>query len=279
LFIAPPQRREPFSPHGAVLIMTEQRQSRRLFVFAYRDKTPTGNSLIDSLGAGDRDLLGCRLQSWEARAGQVIFEPGAHVDHAYFPIGQALASFRIGFEDGSDVETGLIGREGALGGIVSHGHLPAFARSVAQVGGDFARIPLTELERLKENNSRIRELFNRYADCLMAQCFQATACNAAHSVEQRAAKWLLAAADRTGSHDFTLTQDQLAGLLGVGRSYVSRLIGKLRGQGVISNGRSRIRIEDPHALRRLSCECDACVRRHFDEVLRGVAPAARAGAA
>nr|WP_246781415.1 helix-turn-helix domain-containing protein [Rhodoblastus sphagnicola] len=107
---------------------------------------------------------------------------------------------------------------------------------------------------------------------MLAQIFQTTACNAAHSVEQRAAKWLLAAANRTGSSDLTLTQDQLAGLLGVGRTYVSRVIGKLRRQGVISNGRTRIRIDDMTGLQSSSCACNACVERHFDEVLRGVYP-------
>lgn len=183
-----------------------------------------------------------------------------------------MASFRIGFDDGADIETCLIGREGALGGIVSQGRLPAFARSVVQVGDDFARISVAELDQIKESNRRIRDLFNRYADCLLAQIFQSTACNAAHAVEQRAAKWLLAAADRTGARDFTLTQEQLAGLLGVGRTYVSRLIGRLRAQGVISSRRARITIEDGEALRRLSCECNACVQRHFAEVLRGVYP-------
>ena len=241
-------------------------------MFAYSEKTPTGNNLLDSLGCDDRNMLGAKLAAWEARAGQIIYEPGCKVDHAYFPIGSAMASFRIAFQDGSEIETGLIGREGALGGIVSHGNLPAFARSVAQVGGDFARISLVELEKIKESNKQIRELFNRYADCLLAQIFQATACNAAHSVEQRAAKWLLAAADRTGSSDVTLTQDQLAGLLGVGRTYVSRMIGKLRGEGVISNRRARISIDNTAALQKLSCSCNASVEQHFNEVLRGVYP-------
>lgn len=239
---------------------------------AAREAGSTGNHLLDRLGACDRGAVLGRLEAWPARAGQIIYEPGANVDYAYFPIGPALASFRIGFDDGADIETCLIGREGALGGIVSHGRLPAFSRSIVQVGGDFARISLTELDKIKAANRRVEDLFNRYADCLLAQIFQSTACNAAHNVEQRAAKWLLAAADRTGARDFTLTQDQLARLLGVGRTYVSRLIGRLRGRGVVSNRRARITIEDDAALRRMSCECDACVRRHFDEVLRGVYP-------
>jgi CRP-like cAMP-binding protein len=232
----------------------------------------TGNNLIDSLRRSDRDTLAAKLGHWSVKTGQIIYEPGDNVDYAYFPIGASMAAFRISFEDGSDVETALIGREGALGGIVSRGRLPAFARSVAQVGGDFVRISIRELETIKAENPRLGELFNRYADCLVAQIFQATACNAAHSVEQRAAKWLLSAAERSGSCAFTLTQNQLAGLLGVGRTYASRVIGRLRSEGTVSTERSRITIVDIKTLKALSCGCNACVQQHFDTVLQGVYP-------
>ena len=45
-----------------------------------------------------------------------------------------MASFRIILLDGGNVETALVGREGAVGGIVSKGRLPAYARAVVQFG-------------------------------------------------------------------------------------------------------------------------------------------------
>ena len=52
-----------------------------------------------------------------------------------------------------------------------------------------------------------------------------TACNAIHSIEQRAAKWTASAMERTGASDTVpLMHEQLATLLGVGRSYTSRVI-------------------------------------------------------
>ena len=125
---------------------------------------------------------------------------------------------------------------------------------------------------MKRDHPPIDHLFARYADCLMAQVFQSTACNASHGIEQRAAKWLLAAVDRTGDEALSLTQEQLAGLLGVGRSYVNRLLQKLRGDGVLELRRSMVIVKDGAALRRLSCECNASLRRHFQLVLRDVYP-------
>src|SRR5271165_4681238 len=118
------------------------------------DSPTSGNRLIDSLRPDDRQLLTGRMERWRGAQGQIIYEPGDDVQYVYFPIAAALASFRVTFLEGDDVETALVGREGALGGVVSKGRLPAFARSVVQFAGDFARLPLSQLEALKAENSR-----------------------------------------------------------------------------------------------------------------------------
>jgi CRP-like cAMP-binding protein len=183
-----------------------------------------------------------------------------------------MAAFRVVLADGRTVETALIGREGAIGGIVSEGKLPAYARAIVQFPGRFHRISSGALARLKRASPSLNNLFARYADCLLAQIFQSTACNATHSIEQRTAKWVLAAIDRTGDAYVSLTQEQLAGLLGVGRSYVSRVIQRLKAEQVITTRRGRMAIADSSALGRLSCDCNQLVRLHFDEVLSGVYP-------
>lgn len=232
----------------------------------------SGNNLIDSLASTERELLMARLQPWTGWPGTIVHSPGDRVEWAVFPLGLSMVSYRVTFADGREVETALIGREGAVGGIVSGGYLPAFALAVVQFDGGFARIPLTRLEELKRSSPRIEALFNRYADCLLAQIFQSGACNATHTIEQRAAKWLLAASERTGSDEITLTQEQLAGLLGVGRSYASRVIGRFRADEIVENRRGRLRIVDKDRLSRAACSCNYAVHRHFETVLAGVYP-------
>lgn len=231
-----------------------------------------GNNLIDSLRPRERALLVGRLHLWCGAVGKVVQTPGDRVEWAYFPLDRAMVSYRVTFSDGREVETALIGREGAIGGIVSRGHLPAFALAVVQFEGCFGRIPLNDLEALKAQEPRIDALFNRYADCLVAQIFQAGACNASHTIEQRAAKWLAAACDRTGSDELTLTQDQLAGLLGIGRSYTSRILGRFKAEEIVETRRGRVRVRDRDGLIAAACDCDAAVRRHFEIVLKGVYP-------
>lgn len=205
-------------------------------------------------------------------AGTVLYEPGDIVRFAYFPCGSAVVSFLVLLQDGRSVEAGIIGREGAVGGIVSQGQLPAYCRAVVQIGGVFLRIETAAIERAKAQSPVLRNLFARYSDCLLAQMFQSVACNAAHSIEQRTAKWLLAALDRTGGTDVLLTQEQLSSMLGVGRSYISRVIHALKASGTLDTRRGRLMISDAAGLRHLSCECNDALKRHFDVVLTGVYP-------
>ncbi len=114
------------------------------------------------------------------------------------PAGPSLATFLVPNEDGRDVETILVGREGAVGGIVSEGFLPAYTRICVKFGGPFARIHVAKLDAAKMRSALLRNIFARYADCMLAQMFQSTACNAIHSIEQRTAKWIIAAKERTG---------------------------------------------------------------------------------
>ena len=232
-----------------------------------------GNNLFRALRAEDADILTQMATPWTGECGEVIFEPGESVRYVYFPCGASLISYLVLLDDGRAVETALIGREGAAGGIVSQGRLPAYAKAEVQYPGPFLRLELAKLEEAKTRSATLRHLFARYADCLMAQIFQAVACNAAHSIEQRTAKWLISAMDRTGTPAIPLTQEQLAAMLGVGRSYISRILGSFRQRGIIQTRRGVLEVSDLDALRSLACSCNDSVRRHFDEVLRGVYPA------
>jgi CRP-like cAMP-binding protein len=108
---------------------------------------------------------------------------------------------------------------------------------------------------------------------MLAQIFQSTACNAIHSIEQRTAKWIISAMERTdGDNIVPLTHEQLATLLGVGRSYTSRVIQTFKAEGILETRRGSILVRNPDALKIRACLCDESVKNHFEEVLRGVYP-------
>jgi hypothetical protein len=232
----------------------------------------SGNNLLRALRPADAALINPLLEPWIGSRGEIIYEPGDEVRSVYFPCGPSMISYLVVLPDGSAVETALIGREGAVGGIVSQGRLPAYARAEVQFPGPFMRMAIADLQALKDQSASLENLFARYADCLTAQIFQSVACNAAHSIEQRTAKWLVAAVERTGGPDIPLTQDQLAVMLAVGRSYISRVLRSFKQRGVLDIRRGSLVIRDFDALRAMACECNLCVREHFEEVLSGVYP-------
>ncbi|MFN3520871.1 MAG: Crp/Fnr family transcriptional regulator [Phenylobacterium sp.] len=231
------------------------------------------NNLLAVLKPADAAALNEHLTAQETAGGEVLFEQGETVRYAYFPTGATMVSFVVSVDGGRGIETALIGREGAVGGIVSQGRLPAYCRAVVQNrGGPLLRIETVQLEAAKARSPSLRHLFARYADCLLAQVFQSVACNAAHTIEERASKWLAAAVERTGATSITMTQDELASLLGVGRSYMSQFLKSLKARGLVETGRGRIKVLSPAGLSRLSCNCNELVKAHFDEVLAGVYP-------
>src|SRR6201999_3164197 len=231
------------------------------------------NNLLRRLSSSDYALLVPHLAQEEARANQLLYSPGDDVETVHFPCGPSLVSYLVTNEDGRDVETILVGREGAVGGIVSQGFLPAYTRIVVKFGGPFVRMPVGKLEAAKLKSLSIRNIFARYADCMLAQIFQSTACNAIHSIEQRTAKWIISAVERTSGNDVVpLTHEQLAPLPGVGRPYASRVIQTFKAEGVLETRRGSILVRNPEALKLRSCLCIAGVKTHFEEVLRGVYP-------
>ena len=232
------------------------------------------NNLLRRLNVADFALIAPYLVHDEAAPNELLYNPGDDVETVHFPCGPSLATYLVANEDGRDVETILVGREGAVGGIVSQGYLPAYTRIMVKFGGPFVRLHVGKLDAAKMKSPTLRNVFARYSDCMLAQIFQATACNAIHSIEQRTAKWIIAAMERTdGDGVVPLTHEQLATLLGVGRSYTSRVIQTFKTEGVLETRRGSILVRNRDALKLRACLCNESVKNHFEEVLRGVYPA------
>jgi CRP-like cAMP-binding protein len=233
-----------------------------------------GNALLGTLREADRMRLAPHMVVVELKANDILQEAGEEVIHTWFPCGAALASFAVTMKaaDGA-VEVAVVGREGAIGGIVSNGHLPSYATACVRIGGTFLRIKTSALEGAKLDSISLRHWFSRYSDCLLAQVFQTAACNASHTIVQRTAKWLLAAVHRTNGMKFEMTHEELAELLGVGRTFVTRVIKRLRDEGVIATRRGVFIVLDDKALSELACGCTSAIEEHFDTVLHGIYPA------
>jgi CRP-like cAMP-binding protein len=108
---------------------------------------------------------------------------------------------------------------------------------------------------------------NRYTQALMSMIARAVACNALHSVQQRACRWLLTTHDRVDVDEFLLTQEFIGQMLGVARASVNEVAQDLQDAGAIRYTRGRVSILDRRELERRSCECYGVIRAEFDRLL------------
>jgi CRP-like cAMP-binding protein len=230
------------------------------------DEAFANNRLLSTFPAEARALIEPFGTLVQLDLDQTVQPRGAHVDSTLFPFGTAMISLVIDLSNGRSIEVASIGHEGAVGGIVSCGHAPAFARAQVIVAGPALRVPMEALEDAKMRSAMIRNLFCRYSDYLLAQVMQSVACNSFHTIEQRAARWLLTAQDRAGP-TIELTQEAFAALLGVQRTTVNAVVRTLQDEGLITNRRGRIQVVDRAGLKQRACECHDAVERHFASVI------------
>lgn len=230
------------------------------------------NRLLMTLRDDDWRLIAPHLETHEFSRDDVLFAAGEEVTRCFFPCDGMIASLRVSDSDGSVCEVCTIGQEGAAGGIISHGHTPAFTSAVVAAAGSALCIALSKLDAAKRESPSVERLFSRYADCLLAQIMQSSACHAMHGVQQRIAHWLLAFDDRLGGGRIAVTQESLAAALGVGRPYASRQLKSLESQGLIRLRRGAIEITDRDAVEQFSCTCYEAVKDHFATVISGLYP-------
>jgi CRP-like cAMP-binding protein len=230
------------------------------------DQAFAGNRLLSTFSREARALIEPFGAMEELAAGDVVLTRGGQVGSSLFPVGPTMISMTVELSGGRSAEVASIGREGAVGGIVSCGHAPAFSRAQVLIGGPAFRVPMEALEDAKNRSQFIANLFCRFSDYLLAQVMQSVVCNSFHSIPERAARWLLHAQDRAGDR-IELTQEAFAGLLGVQRTTVNAVVQDLSSEGAIETSRGKIRVTDRAALKRRSCECYQRLEEHFGAVI------------
>jgi CRP-like cAMP-binding protein len=122
--------------------------------------------------------------------------------------------------------------------------------------------------RLCDQLGSLRTLLLRYSYAFMTMTSQIAACNRAHKVDARMARWLLMTHDRVDGPEFPLTQEFLSQMLGVTRASVNEVAQELQDTGAIDYTRGRMTILDRAQLEARSCECYGVIRDEFDRLLQ-----------
>ncbi len=216
------------------------------------------NELLASLPAKAYQRAAAKLEPVSLAAGEVLCEADALLRYVYFP-NDALVS--LVSDASSQVELGLIGREGMVGSALAAGLQAMPLRAQVHAKGGALRMPAAAFVRELERNSALQRQASRYAVVSLATAMQIAACNFSHHLEARIARWLLMRRDRLSTSTFVLTQDLLAQFLGTRRAAVNRAVNAMQRGRLVSYRRGMIRIVDVEALRIVSCGCYERIRR------------------
>jgi CRP-like cAMP-binding protein len=212
------------------------------------------NKLLAALPRSQFNLLMPHLTTTSLPQGTVVYETGDEVDQVYFPHNGMFSLLAV-MRDGKAIETATVGREGVVGAMAGLGLYRSLVRAVVQLPLTATKIASSQFRKAIATSEPLRDLGIHYNEVLLTQARVTAACNALHPVEARFCRWLLQSADRAASDTVTLTQELLAEMLGVRRTSVTEVAGKMQNEGVITYSRGVIKILDRAGLERLSCEC------------------------
>jgi CRP-like cAMP-binding protein len=203
------------------------------------------------------------------RLGEILYEPGGRLRHAYFPT-TAIVSLHYVTESGGSVETAGVGNEGMVGVSLFMGGDTTSSSAMVQTAGHAYRLEARLLKQAFDRAGPLQDLLMRYAQALTTQICQTAACNRHHSVEQQLCRWLLVNLDRSPSKGFVMTQELIAGILGMRRDDITEAAEKLHNAGFIRYRRAHITVFERTGLESCACECYAVVKKELTRLLPDV---------
>lgn len=217
------------------------------------------NRILAALPKAEIARLAPHLSPLTLEAGKTLLNPREDIVYAYF-LESGMASVVIGMEDGTTVETALIGNEGMVG-------IPGFLDTKSmlthifmQIAGTGYRIKAPRLLEEFERAGVLRTQLQYFLHAHLSQTAQIAACNRLHDIAERLARWLLMCHDRMESDTFNITQEFLGHMLGAPRTTVTLAAGILQKAGLVDYSRGRIHVQNRRELENASCECYKAIR-------------------
>ena len=190
---------------------------------------------------------------------QILMDADSSLDHVFFPDSGVVSVVAV-YADGSIIEMATIGREGCTGVQAVFGAKSSSFRLLVQIPGSAAKMSRAAFTRAMGSMPSFRNLMYAYVHAFLEQVLVSGACNGAHSLKQRLARWLLMMRDRDDDDALQITQSLLAEMLGVQRPTITNAARELERAGLIVRGRRQVTILDRQGLTKASCECYQLVR-------------------
>ncbi len=230
--------------------------------------SPPDNQLLASLPPEVAAVLQPLIESVDLAAGTMLYEAGTVQRHVYFPV-TAVVSLVSPLQDGACSEVAVVGREGVAGVCAFMGGGMALSSAVVQRPGLAWRMSARDIADLARDFEPVMQQLLRYTHALFTHMAQTSACHRHHALAPQLCRWLLQHLDRQVGCDLRITQERIAGMLGVRREGVTAAALQLQREGLISYSRGHIRVLDRQGLEQHSCECYGVVERAYEQLRSG----------
>src|SRR6266446_2259053 len=135
------------------------------------------------------------LEYVEYQPEEVLTDADRSLDHVFFPDSGVVSVVAV-YADGTIVEMATIGREGCTGVQAVFGAKNSSVRLLVQIPGSAAKMSRIAFMRTMRSVPSFRSLMYAYVNAFLEQILVSVACNGAHSIKQRLARWLLMMSDR-----------------------------------------------------------------------------------
>jgi len=201
--------------------------------------------------------------------GESLYGPGGRLQHVYFPT-TAIVSLLYIIESGLSAEIAGVGNEGILGISLFMGGESTPSSAVVQTAGHGFRLKAELLKVEFGLFGPTMHLLLRYTQGLITQMAQTAACNRHHSILQQLCRWLLLTLDRLPSQELIVTQELIAGALGVRRESITEAAAKLQRAGIVRFRRGHVAVLERAGLEAGTCECYAVVKKELARLLSDV---------
>src|ERR1700724_2551958 len=205
------------------------------------------NRLLLALPSRDLKRLMPELEQIRCQREQILMDADSSLDHVFFPDSGVVSMVSV-FADGSVIEMATSGREGCTGMQAFFGAKTSSVRLLVQIPGSAAKMSRATFARAMVSMPSFRNLMSAYVHAFLEQVLVSVACNGAHSLKQRLARWLLMMRDRGDDDALQITQNLLAEMLGVQRPTITNAARELERAGLIARGRRQVTILDRQGL-------------------------------
>lgn len=209
-----------------------------------------------------KDLLLPHLKTVVLERNQVLYEQGDTIEFVYFPIESIVSSLAI-MEDGTTLETSMVGCEGLIGISAILGSGISRQWLWVSISGLALQLEARFLDRLFVQNEEALKTLLRFYRSTITQVSQRCVCNTRHTVLERLCCWLLMVHDRVGSGNLRLTQEMIASRLGARRAGITVAAGVLQAMHAIEYRRGQLHISEREVLERAVCECYTIMQNEF----------------